>query len=72
LRKHIDGGYCTVFLDDIMIYSKNEESHEKHVQSEKCQLGQAEAPFHVFKVNGSGDSMTSEKIAEIANWPDLA
>ena len=32
LRKHIDGGYCIVFLDDIMIYSKNEESHEKHVQ----------------------------------------
>jgi hypothetical protein len=84
LRKHIDGGYCIVFLDDIMIYSKNEEAHEKHVQavldsvrrdgfrlqSENCQFGRAEAPFLGFKVNGSGVSMTSEKIAAIADWPD--
>jgi hypothetical protein len=86
LRKHIDGGYCIVFLDDIMIYSKNEESHEKHVyavldsvhhegfrlHSKQCQFGRTEAPFIGFKVNGSGVSMTSEKITAIADWPDPA
>jgi hypothetical protein len=86
LRKHIDGGYCIVFLDDIMIYSKNEESHEKHMQAvmdsirrkgfrlqgKKCQFGQAEAPFLGLKVNGSGISMTSEKVATIADWPEPA
>jgi hypothetical protein len=33
VRKHIDGGYSIVFLHDIMIYFKNEHSHEKHVEA---------------------------------------
>jgi hypothetical protein len=33
LKKHIAKGYCIVFLDDIMIYSKNAREHEHHVRS---------------------------------------
>ena len=86
LRKHIDDGYCIVFLDDIMIYSKDPETHEKHaqavldsvrregfrLQSEKCWFGKTEAPFLGFMVNGNGVSMTTEKITAIADWPDPA
>jgi hypothetical protein len=85
LRKHIEEGYSIVFLDNIMIYSKDQQTHEKHVQavldsvgwkgprlqSEKCQFGYAEAPFLRFMVNGSGVSMTT-KITAIVDWPDPA
>jgi hypothetical protein len=65
LRKHIDNSYCIVFLDNIMIYSKDPETDHKHMlavldsvrqegfrlQSEKYQFGKAEAPFLGLMVN---------------------
>jgi hypothetical protein len=78
----MDDVYCIVFLDDIMIYSKDPETHEKHVQavldsiclegfrlqSEKCQFGNSKAPFLGFMVNVNGVSMTTEKNTMIADW----
>jgi hypothetical protein len=84
LKKHINNGYFIVFMDDIMIYSKDPETHKKHgqvvlnsvrwegfrLQRQKCQFRNAEAPFLRFMVNRAGVSMTTEKITAIADWPD--
>ena len=74
LRPH--GGYCIVFLDDIMIFSKTVEQHRKDValvldtirkggyrlNPEKCEFGKTSAPFLGFHVSGDGITMNDEKI----------
>jgi hypothetical protein len=85
LKKHIEKGYCIVFLDDIMIYSKNAREHEHHVRSvldtlrkegfrlgsEKCEFGRARTTFLGFEVDGQDDSvkMTEAKVRAVADWP---
>ena len=49
--------FVLVFLDDILVYSKNEEEHEEH-------LG------HI--ISEEGISMDPEKIEAIMNWPTLS
>ena len=66
LIEHTDKGYCIVFIDDILIYSRNDEDHERHVKSVmdtvrkagfrlhglKCSFGRTSAPFLGFGVSG--------------------
>ena len=33
LRSHIDAGYCLVYLDDIIIKSRSDKEHAKHVDA---------------------------------------
>jgi hypothetical protein len=86
LSKHINNGYCIVFLGNIMIYYKDPKTHKKQVQAvldsvrqegfrlqkEVCQFGQAEAPFLRSMVNGNCVLMTTENITLITDWPDPA
>jgi hypothetical protein len=76
--------YCIVFLDDIMIFSRTDAEHEKHVatvldtlrrkgfrlKESKCAFGPEEALFFGFEVDGAGVSMTEEKVKAISHWPD--
>jgi hypothetical protein len=85
LKKHIDKGHCIVFLDDIMIHSKNAREHEHHVRSvldtlrkegfrlssDKCEFGRARTTFLGFEVDGQDDAvkMTEAKVRAVADWP---
>ncbi|KAF8241300.1 hypothetical protein K440DRAFT_573495, partial [Wilcoxina mikolae CBS 423.85] len=81
LWKHIEIRYSILFLENIMIDSKNEGSHENHVHrlrdtihrdifrmwSKKCQFVWAAALFRGLKLNGSHTSITSRIVAPVAD-----
>jgi hypothetical protein len=74
-----------VFLDDILIYSKTAQEHDRHVRSildtlrkegfrlgsDKCEFGRAKATFLGFEVDGQDDAikMTAAKVRAVADWP---
>jgi hypothetical protein len=87
LRQHINDNYCIVSIDDILIYSKDDEVHSCHIkavldtickagfrlQETKCTFGRTKAPFLGCEIDRDNDSiqMTHEKVNVITNWPDL-
>jgi transposase InsO family protein len=82
LREHLDI-FVIAYLDDILIYSENEEEHVKHVQTvldcfrkaklrlrpEKCEFHKEEVDFLGFTVNTTGVKMSKDKIEVVQNWP---
>jgi len=82
LRNLVDR-FLVVYLDDILIYSENEEEHKKHVQEvltrlrkhelhakpEKCFFHVYEVEFLGFIVTPQGVKMDKAKIETILNWP---
>ena len=66
LFEHIDKGYCIVFIDDILVFSRTAEDHERHVWSvmdtirkasfhlhgSKFSFGWFSAPFLGFDIDG--------------------
>ena len=65
LFDHIDKGYCIVFIDDILVFSRTAEEHKHHVQAvmdtirkagfrlhgSKCSFGRFAAPFLGFDID---------------------
>jgi hypothetical protein len=82
LRPYIDD-FTVCYLDDILIYSANEEEHEDHVRkglqrlqefglyckAEKCQFGVREVGFLGFVINLDGIGMESDRIFLFEDWP---
>lgn len=82
LRKFI-GKTCYVYIDDIIIFSKDEESHFGHlreifstlaaanmsVQLDKCKFLEKEVEFLGFKVTEHGISTIKERVDAIVNVP---
>ena len=80
-RKYLDR-FVQVFLDDILIYSKNEREHEEHLRVvlsclrknklygklSKCSFFQKE--IHYFSLS-EGISVDPEKVKAIMEWPVL-
>ena len=66
LFEYIDKGNCTVFIDDIFIYSKKDVDRERHVRAvmdtirkagfrlhgSKCSFGKTSAQFLGFDIDG--------------------
>ena len=71
-----------VFLDDIMIYSKNMSDHKNHLQMvlqrlrdhklfgkmAKCEFGKAKMEFLGHIVNGNGISVEPGKVSAVQDW----
>lgn len=77
------GKTCYVYIDDIIIFSKDTESHLKHleeifstledanmkVQLDKCDFFKEEVEFLGFVVSGGGVKMNPKKVEAITNFP---
>lgn len=75
--------YVIIYLDDILIFSKNKEDHEQHVKSvlqrlrthhlfaksEKCIFHSKEVEFLGYKISEEGISMDENKVKSILSWP---
>ena len=82
-REHLDT-FVLVYLDDILIYSKNKEEHRKHVRKvlellrkndlfakpEKCAFGVDTVEYLGFVVSPEGVTMDKGKVQAILEWEE--
>jgi len=82
LREHLLQ-YCMVYIDDIIIYSKTEEEHLKHIEAvlrtlmkhqvciklQKCQFFQTRLHFLGHVVSAQGIAPDPMKIKALVDWP---
>ena len=81
LFKHLP--FVVVYLDDILIFSKNQQEHLQHVEEvlrilkeeklfcklKKCEFSKPELRFVGHIVGANGIRPDPAKIASIADWP---
>lgn len=81
LREFLDI-FCVVYLDDILIYSDDLESHKKHVakvleklleaglfvKPEKCEFHSTSTTFLGFVISREGISMDPKKVKAVQEW----
>ena len=75
--------FVAVYLDDILIYSKNKEEHISHVcqvlsvlkenhlaaKASKCEFHRPEVEFLGHVISGSGIKTDPKKISALKDWP---
>ena len=81
-RKQLDS-FVLVFLDDILIFSKTKEDHDRHVaevmailrkeklyaKASKCEFFKTEVEFLGHMVGRDGIRMMDDKVQAISAWP---
>jgi Reverse transcriptase (RNA-dependent DNA polymerase)/RNase H-like domain found in reverse transcriptase/Integrase zinc binding domain len=82
LREHLDV-ICVVYLDDVLIFSKNPTEHTGHVRQvlqslrehglhlkpSKCAFHVTEVDFLGLKINTEGIFMDQSRIRAVEEWP---
>ena len=80
-RPYLDQ-FVVIFIDDILVYSKSEEDHERHLRIvlqtlrehklfakfSKCEFWLKEIPFLGHIVSEDGIRVDSAKVTDILNW----
>ena len=80
-REYLDD-FIVIYLDDILIFSKNQDEHERHVRLvleklrerglyaklEKCMFHQLETEFLGYIATTKGLKMDSKKVEAIMGW----
>ncbi|KAL0176566.1 hypothetical protein M9458_028896, partial [Cirrhinus mrigala] len=75
--------FVLVYIDDILIYSRNMAEHRQHVQQvlhklcqyqlylklEKCEFHQPSVYFLGYNISAEGVHMDQKKVDAILNWP---
>jgi hypothetical protein len=75
--------FVLIFLDDILIFSKTLEEHERHVRQvlevlrqqklyakeSKCELFRTEVEFLGHRISRDGISTMQDKVAAVRDWP---
>ena len=73
---------CVVYLDNILIFSKDELDHEEHVRQvlaalqcydlhlkiSKCSFNTTEVDFLRFRINTEGMFMDPERVCAVKEW----
>ena len=81
-RDYLDS-FVIVFIDDILIYSKNENEHESHLRLalkvlkehqlytkfSKCEFRLSSVAFLVHIISGDGLDVDPKKMNAVRNWP---
>lgn len=76
--------FCVAYLDDILIFSKDRESHIEHVgrvldrllsaelyaKPSKCEFFRDSVEFLGYIVSQEGVSMDPRRVEAIVSWPD--
>jgi hypothetical protein len=74
---------CTVYLDDILIYSSDPQEHAKHVRMvlerlrafklfakfSKCRFNATDVSYLGYRVSPDGVAMEPDRVATVAEWP---
>lgn len=74
---------CFAFVDDVLVFSENEEQHKQHLQEvlqrlndygvtlnlSKCEFGKTKINFLGYEVSAAGIQPTEERIEAISNYP---
>ena len=75
--------FCIVYLDDILVFSRDEEEHYRHLEAvierlhrvdlyanpKKCEFFKDEVEYLGFLVNKSGIRMDPARVKTIKEWP---
>ena len=81
-KSHLDD-FIIVFIDDILVYSKNNEDHERHLRIalqtlreeklfakfKKCEFWLSSIAFLGHIISKEGISVDPQKIEAVVNWP---